>query len=45
MLLINNILTYLLSYYNGFLIENYFINLINTLKFKDSFLVWFNNKK
>ena len=30
---------------NGFLIKNYSINLANTLKFKDPFPGWFNNKE
>ena len=30
---------------DGFLIKNYFINLVNTLKYKDPFPEWFNNKE
>ena len=30
---------------NGFLIKNYSINLANTLKYKDPFPAWFNNKE
>ena len=30
---------------NGFLIKNYSINLANTLKYKDPFPEWFNNKE